>query len=740
MKRSLTTLTLVLQVFLSTLAQQPTPTPKATPRTEQKQETSQKPSRPAEDEVVRITTNLVQVDAVITDKKGKPVADLQPDEIEIREDGRPQKITNFSYVSLESFDAARPERVERQLDKTAPPIPPVRLRPEQVRRTIALVVDDLGLSFESTYSVRQALKKFVDQQMQSDDLVAIIRTGGGIGALQQFTSDKRQLYAAIEKVKWNFAGRGQISAFAPIGAEPAVGMPGANASDRDSEGQAGEDIDQFREDLFAVGTLGALNYIVRGLRELPGRKSIVLLSDGIRIFNASDPSRSFRILTALRRLTDLANRASVVIYTMDARGLQYVGLTAADSTSGMSPDQVEQSLSDRRSQLFESQNGLNYLAQHTGGLSIRNSNDLTGGIRRVLEDQRGYYLIGYRPDDSTFDTVSGRRKFHKLSLKVNREGKFNVRMRNGFFGITDEEAVPVRRTPQEQLLGALTSPFGAAGVHLRLTSLFANDPKLGSFMRSLLHVRARDLTFTDGPDGWHKATFEILAITFGDNGTVVDQINRIHTIRAKEKIYDRILKDGFVYNLTVPLKKPGAYQLRTTLRDEVSERVGSATQFVEVPDIKKNRLAVSGILVRALSPEEYRKGGTTPAGEERNSDDQQDGVDPANGAAVRQFKQGYIMEYGYFIYNPQIDKSSAKPNVQSQVRLFRNGQQIFAGKELAVNANGLPDLKRIRATGAIRLGTELTPGEYVFQIVVTDFLAKEKRRLATQWIDFEIVK
>ena len=73
---------------------------------------------------------------------------------------------------------------------------------------MALVVDDLGLSFESAYYVRRALKKFLDQQMQPDDLVAIMRTGGGIGALQQFTSDKRQLYAAVEKVKWNPSGRG----------------------------------------------------------------------------------------------------------------------------------------------------------------------------------------------------------------------------------------------------------------------------------------------------------------------------------------------------------------------------------------------------------------------------------------------------------------------------------------------------------------------------------------------------
>src|SRR5207253_7310682 len=116
-----------------------------------------------------------------------------------------------------------------------------------------------------------------------------------------------------------------------------------------------------------------------------------------------------------------------------------------------------------------------YLAKETGGIAIRNSNDLSGGIKRVIDDQKGYYLIGYRPDQSTFDAKTGQRTFHKLNLKVTRPGKYNVRMRNGFFGVTDEQVRAVARTPQQQIMGALVSPFGASCVHLRLTSLFAND-------------------------------------------------------------------------------------------------------------------------------------------------------------------------------------------------------------------------------------------------------------------------
>ena len=735
-------LVLIFSLFITVAAQTQTPAPPPA------QDKTGQQSQPDEDEVVRITTNLVQVDAVVTDKKGKLVTDLRPEEMEIYEDGRSQKITNFSFVSTES-GVAQPVSPPASAAKNAPPVPPVRLKPEQVRRTIALVVDDLGLSFESTHYVREALKKFVDQQVQQGDLVAIIRTAGGMGALQQFTSDKRQLYAAIERVKFNMTGRASIGAFAPLTGNNPVDRENAPKREEGDTGIVnGIDADQFREEVFSIGTLGALNYVVRGMRELPGRKSILLMSDGIKIFNKDDPTRSSRVLDALRRLTDLANRASVVIYTMDARGLQTLSLTAADDTSGMSADDLETKMQDRRDEFFESQNGLNYLARQTGGFPIFNGNDLSGGIRRVLEDQKGYYLIGYRPDESTFDPKTGRRTFHKFSIKLKRPG-LTVRTRSGFYGITNEDAAPQRRTPAEQLLGALTSPFASGAVHLRLTSLFANDPKAGSFVRSLLHIDARDLTFTEEADGWHKAVFDVLAYTFGDNGTVVDQVNRTQTIRVRGETYKKSLENGFVLRITVPVKKPGAYQLRTALRDEASERVGSATQFIEVPNISKNRLTLSGIIVNGIDPAARNKGsakepaGTAaPAGAQSSNKAEEEigDTDPQAGPAVRRFRRGMILQYDYLIYNAQLDKASARPQVQTQMRLFRDGQEIFTGRVQSHDSSNQPDLKRLTASGALQLGTEMTPGEYILQIVVTDPLAKDKYRTATQWIDFEIVK
>src|SRR3989441_10714359 len=336
--------------------------------------------KPEDVDVVRITSNLVQVDAVVTDKNGKLVTDLKPEEVEIFEDGHKQKITHFSFNLSES---APTERVAKSAatDKTAPPIPTARLRPEDIKRTIAIVVDDLGLSFESTYYVRRALKKFVDEQIQSGDLVAIIRTSGGMGALQQFTSDKRQLYAAIERVKWNAIGRSGVGAFAAI--EPPTPGPGGAEIDTFNE-----EANQTRQDMVAVGTLGAISYVVKGLKTLPGRKSILLISDGFRIYNLDDPTRNYLALERLRRLIDEAGRASVVIYTMNATGLQTLGFTAADDLSGRDPQQLEDALSSRSNTAFETQQGLDFLAQQTGGIAIRNTNDLSGGIRRIMEDQK----------------------------------------------------------------------------------------------------------------------------------------------------------------------------------------------------------------------------------------------------------------------------------------------------------------------------------------------------------------
>lgn len=692
------------------------PTPKPTP----------------DDDVVKISTSLIQIDVSVTDSKGNPITDIKPDEIEIFENGEKQKITNFSFVS-----SSRPS------DRKPPittineiPVPQAVLRSGQIRRTIALVVDDLSLSFESAYQTRRSLKKFVDEQMQDGDLVAIIRTAAGIGALQQFTSDKRLLYAAIDKVKWYPNGRGGISAFAPIESAPDTSLQtsGDEPEDEPSSG-SGQSLEDFRTQGFVTGTLGALRYIVTGMGELPGRKSVILFSDGFRLLETSESgfSEAGVVMDFMRALIDQANRSSVVFYTIDARGLVYTGFTAADSITNTSPEAMNSAAAARRAELSDTQAGLSFLAEETGGLAIKNSNDLSGGVQRVLEDQ-SYYLIGYEPDTDTFNAET--RKYNKLEIKVLRTGA-KVRYRSGFFNVADKPAPSVDTASASpasvlgQLETAIVSPFAVNGINLRLNALFGNDAVTGSFVRSLLHVDGSSLKFTDEKDGIKKAVFDVMAMSFGDNGQPVEKLAKTYTLTARPEALKKIMTDGFVYHFQFPVKKPGAYQFRVAFRDAQGGKVGSASQFIEVPNLKKEHLTASSLVLENLSVNDWDKMNGTAGVSVRG--------DPMSVTSLRRVKLNSILRYGLEIYNAKLD-GAKRPSIATKVRIFRDGKLVLDGKDQQLDIAGQTDLARLRCAGALAIGGKMLPGDYILQIIVTDSLAKPKQRVTTQFVQFEVVE
>lgn len=705
------------------------PTPQATPR-------------PVDDNVVKISTTLIQIDATVLDRNGDTVKGLTADDFEIYENNKRQPITTFSFVELQ------PERstssVTARPDKNSPPVPPIpsKLRQGQVRRTIALVVDDLGLSFTSIDVVRSALKKFVDEQMQHGDLVAIIRTSRGAGALQQFTADKRILYAAIKRVKWSPNGSGGVSAFAPYETTLKEQMSGGSLVDsvpQDSMGEreSNREFDQIREDFFTVGTLGAVNYLLTGMRELPGRKAVVLFSDGLKLLSTYRTSEgkkiksglNQRLITAFQHLTDLATRSAVVIYTMDARGVVNPMLTAEDSIYLDRKDEASERLElaemERGKALLDTQQGLRVLAEQTGGFAVINNNNLSKGIERVLNDQKGYYLLGYQPDSESFDPKKAR--FYRLNVKLKRPG-LKVRFRSGFFGIGREVAERARlNSPYQQILAALVSPLETAGIDLRLTSLFTNDPESGILMRSLLYVNGGDLKFTEEPDGWQKATFDIVAMTFGDNGTIVDEVSRRETIKAKADTLKEIREKGFVATIDIPIKKTGGYQLRVVMRDTATSRIGSANQFIEVPNLKKKQLALSGIVMQRY-----------PAKPAETSSKKPFQTDAERDAATRRFRPGDTLRFDLSIYNAKIDKTS-KPNLVMEYKIYRDGKEIFSAPGKALSVGQGSALRDIEASGVFELGKKMTSGDYVLQVIIKDLLAKEKSQIATQWADFEVV-
>ena len=634
---------------------------------------------------LRISVELVQVDATVFDDNGKPVRDLEAADFEVLQDGRPQKISAFQYVPTGGTVRALGPIAAKPADTS---LSPTLVTRDAVRRTIAIVVDDLALSFESIGRVRTALRRFIDTQMQPGDLVAILRTGAGMGALQQFTTDKRLLHAAADRVQWNRVA--SMTSFA--------------ATDTDAR------LNGIQKEFFAAGTLGAVLYVLRGVSQLPGRKSLLLLSDGFRLTD-SDASYG-RIFSMVQSVADLANRAGVVVHGIDLRGL---GADAPSATeAGASPP--GQTVARLRSERTTNETGPDMLANETGGLFIHNVNDIAVGVQRVLDEDQGFYLLGYVPEGSTFAAKNP--KYHDLTVRVNRPG-LRVRSRKGFLGRAD----PSDALSADRMLAAVTSPFAGGDIHLRLSSFFGRSRDAGSVVQSMMHVDPHDLTFTEGADGTRVAQLEVLAMTFGENGTVADQLRRRYTVRFTPDRFAIALQHGFVYNLRLPVKRPGPYQLRIALRDAGADRIGSANQFVDVPDLNRHQLTLSGLFIQGLGA-----GGT--------SDGAVEAGDPNSTIAVRRFRRGIQAAYTCYAYNVAGD-SSGKPQVEFELRLFRDGVEVL--RSGAQPAAASPDPSEVAIAGLLPIGPSMTPGNYVLEITVTDRLAKKNRR-ASQLIDFEVIE
>ena len=692
--------------------------------------------------VIRIEVNLVQVDAVVTDAKGRAVTNLTPDDFEILQDGQLQKLTAFEFVTVKDR-AASLDGLRLSIEPPSPvvgvPPPPQRtmLKREEIRRTIALVVDDLALSFDSVVRVRDSLKKWVNYEMEKGDLVAVVRTSAGMGSLQRFTMDKDALSAAIDLIRYQ-PGRVGVSSFTPTtGAPPPlVDLETGEVVTNPETGEVVRDFidtsvfEDEVEHAYTVGSLGAIQYVVRGLRDMPGRKSLILFSESMKFTFLEGDSlvRSAALTNAtsetrIRKLADEANRSSVVIYAIDPRGVINTGLTAEDNTSGMSDREIARIGSNRTQRLIESRDGMVILSQRTGGLFVHDNNDMTASLRQAVDDGDGYYLLGYQPELSTFDETR-RSAFHSIKVRVKRPG-LTVRSRTGFFGNPDSDP-SVPQTRQTQITSALVSPFASDDLRVRLTGLFSPSEKGTSAIEALLHIDARDLTFTEGPDGMKTAEGDIVAVTFDGDGEQVDTIARSWKVSVAQDAYDKLLTAGFVYAALLPVKKPGGYQLRTVVRDSGSQRLGSAMQYIEVPDVKKNRLTLSGIVMGAGLPE--------PSDSDSSVDVDRTQIEGM--PAVRIFRSGAVVSYAYKVLNASLDVDK-KPLLNTQIRLFRDGQLVYASRGASVIAGAVQNGKQLILMGQMQL-KQISAGNYTLQLIVEDGLRHDKYRIATQAIDFQV--
>lgn len=546
--------------------------------------------------------------------------------------------------------------------------------------------------------------------MQAGDLVSIMTTSGGMGAMQQLTNDKRQLYAAIDGIRY-VPGRTGQTWYEPTN---------CCSADREFQNEANARLKAIRNPAQVVDTLGAVAYAIQGLRAMPGRKAIALFSGGFAQSAAG--------------IVELANRASVVLYTIDPRGLASFFLTAVDVMSG-SPAKIRAAEREREAVYHASQRSLDQLAQGTGGIFFHDNNDLNQGLANALDDMSSYYLLGYQPQREDFDQVRGLPKFHKIEVKVLRAG-LQVRSRNGFVGVPDPPAASessARESREDELRRALFSPFQANGFPVHLSAFYSaaeggakKTHRLQTTLRTLMVIDARGLKPEDIAGGKKRLILDVLAGIWGENDKAITEVDKTFTIEKTPAEMERAVSQGLAVEIDVPVPTPGGYQLRSAVREPASGQSGSATEFVQIPDFNR-RLALSSVLL--FDRDTGRAEALARAG-----------VMAAGGPAIRVFASGAVLDYDCTASGFQIDAQTGKPNLDVAVRLFRGAQQIYTGQPITLAIANGNSTAVVHAAGEIKLPASLLPGDYALELVVNDRLEKSKPQPAEQFVDFTLAR
>src|SRR5918912_1201613 len=710
MKKMWASLLSVVLMFLTTLAQTP-------------QKTQPQRENTGQEDVVRISTELVQTDVVVTDKNDQVVPDLKLEDFEVYDNGKKQDLKFLEFVSVDTgrrTEGKRPDSLPANVEIARD------LGAGDIRRVIAFVVDDLTIPYADLITVRQALGDFVENKMRDGDLVAIIRTVGGKGLLQQFTSDRRLLRRAIAQLNittnpyaaFNNPDPEKLKGLpTPVGSTDDEGGPGGDTGEVPLEDIGSRDIESVNDDTtrYTRGllALSTTDNVIDSLRQIPGHKSLILFSSGVPIFEASSTGSLYSSVSELlHRVTDHAVRAGVVINTVDPRGLKATpgvrgfGETPARSAMGS----VDPTFGRGGSELDVFGDPLSGGAEHlslrtlsnaTGGIAVTNTNDIKAGVDKVLARSRGYYVLAYAPSQP-FDN-----KFHKLDIRVKRDGA-HVYKHTGYFAREDKRAVP--HTKEEEIATAVRSPLAKRDLDisatLSLRNVAANKAELG--INILLDANKLDFTEEAGK---YKASYDVVGFVYDELGKLRGGFSETVNTALTPEERQNALKTGLPYYANTQLP-PGYYQLRLAVRETTTGKLGTLSRYVEVPDLSKGRLAMSSIFLHAVDP--------TKAAQ------------PVPLLALRQLSRRQELRYTAIIYNAKA--AGGKPQLRSQLIISQGDRVLFREPEQEVEPRGADSTQLIKV-GQIGL-SKVQPGRYVLTLVITDPFSEKNNQTLSRSVDF----
>jgi len=548
---------------------------------------------------------LVTVDVVVTDPDGLPIGGLSPADFLLTEDAKPQTIVSFETVTPPPAPATgSPGRTFVSSNDGAG---------TRRARTFAVVFDDTHLTPLEARRARDAVRTFLDEAVSEDDQVLLVSSSGGAWRDAEMPAGRGELLLALDQL----AGRHEIDEALVRGRVldyeaqqivehhdfmvcqrvarrlQAMGLMPDLTADEDVQrpnGLCDPLVESRAQEVFqramarARVTLQTIRRVCEALGAAPGRKSLILVSQGF----VYDP-----LIGAFREAIEAARAGNVAIYNLDARGLDLGDSTlkADAKLSGLAADAGDVRLDEARGG-----EGPETLARSTGGFDIKNTNDLAGGIARIANESRVYYLLGYNPSNARRDG-----RFRRIEVKVGRRDVV-VRARKGYYAPgaqpAAEAAAPDAGAAAPELRRAIDAPSELDGIALRMASYVLGEGSPGTTRVVIAaDIDITRLAFEERGGRSVDALDVFLGVVQRESGQLTESSEQVAMTLT------RATREAVAWHPVAKIFElaPGPYRAKLVVRDHNSRRVGSVVHRFEVPEPTGLRLATP-VLSDTLAP------------------------------------------------------------------------------------------------------------------------------------------
>ncbi len=613
---------------------------------------------PNEKATLRSAVDLVEVDAVVTDRSGKPIKGLKQEQFGVAEDGKDQKVATFDYYDVEKIETA-------EAADTAPVTIPIggASMPDEVRqqlrdrRLIVLFFDLTSLQSQDLTRSTAAAKKFLQTQMTSADLVGVVAFGTQLRVIADFTNDRDLLNQAVDALL-----PGKESQLSALAAAASFGGEDTVTEDTDAAFTADDtEFNVFNTDrkLQAIESMSDL------LRDIPGKKSVIQFTSGIT--QTGEDNRSQLLAT-----TNAANRANVAVYTVDSRGLMAEipggdpSVGAASGTSMFSGASVFHQTDSRE----DSRETLATLATDTGGKSFFDLGDLGQAFQAVQSDNAGYYLLGYYSTNAARDG-----RWRTIRVSVSGVPGAKIRYREGYYAPKDF-GVYTTEDRERQLEDAMRSENPVVELPVAVDTAYFRLDKNQIFVPISAKLASSALQWAEKSNR-REVEFDFAAEVRGaQSNRVVGALRDTITVKLDPERYQEVGQNALVYQGGIILP-PGDYKLKFLARENETGRIGTFESELKLPAAAPDRLQLSSVvlssqLVEAQKTSEVQTKGFAPDAKLKQSP-----LEVAGQRIIPSVTRLFTSQQMLYVFFQAYVPEKADPNsLRAGLELFRNGARV----------------------------------------------------------------